>query len=123
MARPGRSAEARSGDRAEEALSRELHNFVAERKRDDPMMKSYLRSATGRSVLSDEERQREWAERTGDMHAFSTETMNRYRQRFAVRVLAVYDDAVAAGNKKNQKIACRLSTRLTNSGLSGSLSG
>jgi hypothetical protein len=83
-----------------EALSRELYDFVAERKRDDPMMKSFLRSATGRSVLSDEERQREWAERTGDMHAFSTETMNRYRQRFAVRVLAVYDDAVAAGNEK-----------------------
>jgi hypothetical protein len=79
--------------RRAEALERELNDFISERHRDDPMR----RHRTYRPNLSEEDMHRQWEEGVNAGLAFSTETMNRYRTRFATRALALYEDALAAG--------------------------
>jgi hypothetical protein len=75
------------------ALSRELYDFLAERRRDDPTLKLHLRS----SSVSEEERHQRWIESTVSTMEFYTETMNRYGQRFEARALAIFDAAAKAG--------------------------
>jgi hypothetical protein len=76
-----------------EALSQELSDFLAERNRDDPSREWPLQPRSSDETV----RQRQWADHTSRVLAFSTETMSRYQQRFAGRALAVFDDAVEAG--------------------------
>lgn len=75
------------------ALSRELYDFLAERRRDDRTLESHLRS----SGASDEERRLRWIEDNISNQAFFTETMSRYGQRYATRALAIFDTAAETG--------------------------
>jgi hypothetical protein len=77
-----------------ETLSRELYDFVAERKRDDAARG--LRKWWGPGV-SEEEKQRRFNEGVDDDYRFTAETMSRYGQRFAVRALTLFDDADEVG--------------------------
>jgi hypothetical protein len=76
-----------------QALSRELYDFLAERRRDDRTLESHLRS----SGTTGQERHQRWIEYTTSSQAFSTETMSRYGQRYAAHALAIFDAAAEAG--------------------------
>lgn len=86
---------ARSG-----ALLGELNEFLGERRREDPVLR--VRPAP----RDDEDRAWRWAEQVTGSLAFNTETMSRYRQRFSIRALAVFDEAVAVGVAKSEDRHC-----------------
>ena len=82
-----------------EALSRDLFEFLAERKRDEPRPEALLLT----DGLTEEDRQARWARVTDEINKFTGETANRYSQRFAGRALNVYDQAAEAGLRKPEK--------------------
>ena len=75
------------------ALSRELYDFLAERRRDDRTVESHLRS----SGAPDDQRHQRWIEESISSQAFFTETMSRYGQRYTARALAIFDTATETG--------------------------
>lgn len=96
-AKPGLQA-ANSPDpklaRRAHALSQELLEFLAERRRGERVVEKWGLRPPG---VSDEEWYRRRDEDMRRAEAFSDETTSRYSQRYAVRALAIFDAAAQAG--------------------------
>jgi hypothetical protein len=73
-----------------ERLSRQIHEFMAERTINQPS----FRSPTAKT---DQGRRRQWATATGEQGQYLQGTMAKYQQKFAAEAFTLWHDAVAAG--------------------------
>jgi hypothetical protein len=82
-----------------EALARDLYDFLADRQRDEPQFDLIWMTDN----VTEQDRQRRWAENGNRLKAFHAETMTRYGQRFAGRAINVFEEAAAVGLAQPEK--------------------